>query len=284
MTSGFDELSLALFTALAPAGAVAFIVVALARLGAASREEAVRIDRMCACPFSVCLVGFIASATHLGTPANALHVFWGIGRSPLSNEVLSAVAFLFLVGAYWMMAFKRNFPDKIAKPWLVLTCAAAIVFIACTSVAYSVDTVPTWNTTFTPVNLLFSGLLPGPLLGLLFTGLAQAQRPLGDLLVVAVASFALVAGTIVLVAHQQSLALVANNEIVASSLVPHYPLAIAAHAALGITGITCAALTLRRGAKHHNVIVLRVLACVFALAAVFITRLVFYQLHMTVGF
>ncbi|WP_442904588.1 DmsC/YnfH family molybdoenzyme membrane anchor subunit [Gordonibacter sp.] len=69
---------------------IACIASALARLGTASREEAVRIDRMCACPFSVCLVGFIASATHLGTPANALHVFWSIGRSTLSNEVRNA--------------------------------------------------------------------------------------------------------------------------------------------------------------------------------------------------
>ena len=96
MTSGLDNLSLALFTALAPAGVVAFIIMALARLFAIDHERAVRIDRMIALPFAVALVGFIASATHLGTPANALHVFSGVGTSPLSNEVLAAVMFLFL--------------------------------------------------------------------------------------------------------------------------------------------------------------------------------------------
>ena len=75
MTSGFDELSLALFTTLAPAGTIAFIALALARLLERDHEAAVRIDRLAALPFSVVLVGFIASATHLGTPANALHVF-----------------------------------------------------------------------------------------------------------------------------------------------------------------------------------------------------------------
>ena len=68
MTSGLDNLSLALFTALAPAGVVAFIIMALARLFAIDHERAVRIDRMIALPFAVALVGFIASATHLGTP------------------------------------------------------------------------------------------------------------------------------------------------------------------------------------------------------------------------
>ena len=116
MTSGLDNLSLALFTALAPAGVVAFIVLALARIFSADHDRAVRIDRMIALPFAVALLGFIASATHLGTPANALHVFAGVGTSPLSNEVLSAVVFLFLSGSYWMAAFKVNFPDALAKP------------------------------------------------------------------------------------------------------------------------------------------------------------------------
>ena len=176
MTSGFDELSLALFTTLAPAGTIAFIALALARLLERDHEAAVRIDRLAALPFSVVLVGFIASATHLGTPANALHVFSGVGRSPLSNEVLAAVAFLFLAGSYWMAAFKQHFPDSVAKPWLVLTCADGAALVACTSLAYAVDTVPTWDTWFTPTNLWFSALLAGPMLGLLFLHLARAGR------------------------------------------------------------------------------------------------------------
>ena len=137
MTSGLDNLSLALFTALAPAGVVAFIIMALARLFAIDHERAVRIDRMIALPFAVALVGFIASATHLGTPANALHVFSGVGTSPLSNEVLAAVMFLFLAGSYWMVAFKVNFPDAAAKPWLLVACLAGIALLACTSQAYA---------------------------------------------------------------------------------------------------------------------------------------------------
>ncbi len=92
--SGFDSFSLALFTTLAPAGVVAFIVLALVRLTCRNHDEAVRVDRIIALPFAVTLIGFIASATHLGTPANALHVFSGVGTSPLSNEVLAAVIFL----------------------------------------------------------------------------------------------------------------------------------------------------------------------------------------------
>ena len=176
MTSGLDNLSLALFTALAPAGVVAFIIMALARLFAIDHERAVRIDRMIALPFAVALVGFIASATHLGTPANALHVFSGVGTSPLSNEVLAAVMFLFLAGSYWMVAFKVNFPDAAAKPWLLVACLAGIALLACTSQAYAVRTVPTWNTPYSPANLLLTGLFEGTVLSQLF--LAAAKVPL----------------------------------------------------------------------------------------------------------
>ena len=198
MTSGFDEFSLALFTTLAPAGTIAFIALALARLLERDHEAAVRIDRLAALPFSVVLVGFIASATHLGTPANALHVFSGVGRSPLSNEVLAAVAFLFLAGSYWMAAFKQHFPDSVAKPWLVLACAAGAALVACTSLAYAVDTVPTWNTWYTPANLWFSALLAGPVIGLLFLHLARAGRRRYGAVLVAVSIVALAAGTVCL--------------------------------------------------------------------------------------
>ena len=265
MTSGFDAFSLGLFTSLAPAGVVAFLALALVRLWSRDRTASVRIDRMIALPFSVVLIGFIASATHLGTPANALHVFSGVGRSPLSNEVLSAVAFLFLVGSYWMMAFKERFPDAVAKPWLALACLAGIALIACTSMAYNVDTVPTWDTAFTPANLVLAALLAGPVLGLLFLELAQV-RPRA------------------LALHQESLSAIANNEFAASTLAPSYPAVIGAHLIVGAIALAIAGLSMKRVQSRRTTLALRATASLLALAAVFVTRIVFYHLHMTVGF
>lgn len=284
MNSGFDSFSLALFTSLAPAGVVAFIVLACARLGTRNHDAAVRIDRMIALPFSVALVGFIASATHLGTPANALHVFSGIGRSPLSNEVLSAVAFLFLVGSYWMTAFKQRFPDAVARPWLALSCVAGVVLITATSTAYSVHTVPTWDTPYSPANLVLSALLAGPILGMLFLEIARARIFRLEIGLLAAACLALIVGTVVLAMHDASLSLVANNEIAATSLAPRYPAAIAAHLVLSIAGVAAAGLSLRRGQAARLTLILRTAASVLALAAVLVTRIVFYNLHMTVGF
>ena len=278
MTSGFDAFSLGLFTSLAPAGVVAFLALALVRLWSRDRTASVRIDRMIALPFSVVLIGFIASATHLGTPANALHVFSGVGRSPLSNEVLSAVAFLFLVGSYWMMAFKERFPDAVAKPWLALACLAGIALIACTSMAYNVDTVPTWDTAFTPA------LLAGPVLGLLFLELAQVRPRALERALVVLAAPALVAGTVVLALHQESLSAIANNEFAASTLAPSYPAVIGAHLIVGAIALAIAGLSMKRVQSRRTTLALRATASLLALAAVFVTRIVFYHLHMTVGF
>ena len=54
------------------------------------------------------MVGLVASATHLGNPANALYVFTGVGRCPLSTEVFAAVIFLALAGVYLLYSFVEH--------------------------------------------------------------------------------------------------------------------------------------------------------------------------------
>lgn len=284
MNSGFDVLSLALFTTLAPAGTIAFMALAAARLFAMDREIIVRIDRMMALPFSVCLIGFIASATHLGTPANALHVFSGIGRSPLSNEVFSAVILLFCVGSYWMIAFKQTFSDQLAKPWLTAGIIAGILFLGFTSSAYAVHTVPTWNTAFSPANMLLSALFSGPLLGMLFLGFCEIKNSLLPQFLFAISGISFIVGSIVLVFHQQSLEGIANNVTTAAANIPQYTSIIVFHTVIGLLGLASAAFSLRKGSGFRTKLIACGTAAFASLIAVFITRIVFYQLHMTLGF
>ena len=87
----FGEITLVLFTTLAPSGAVAYLIMGLPVLvGRAQDEVARRLNRWSCLPLVVTMVGLIASATHLGNPSNALYVFTGVGRSPLSTEVFAA--------------------------------------------------------------------------------------------------------------------------------------------------------------------------------------------------
>ncbi len=93
MISGFEtalgEITLVLFTTLAPTGALAVLIMGLPIIvGKATEHEIARINKYLCIPLIVSMVGLIASATHLGNPANALYVFSSLGTSPLSNEVL----------------------------------------------------------------------------------------------------------------------------------------------------------------------------------------------------
>lgn len=284
MTSGLDNLSLALFTALAPAGVVAFIIMALARLFAIDHERAVRIDRMIALPFAVALVGFIASATHLGTPANALHVFSGVGTSPLSNEVLACRDVL-VPG--WILL------DGRLQGELSRCCCEAMAArrlpcrnrpLACTSQAYAVRTVPTWNTPYSPANLLLTGLFEGTVLSQLFLAAAKVPLSRWSFLLVGLGAASLAAGVVSMLAQNAYLASIANNEISAASLAPGYPLVIGIFALVGAGALLLDSWALRPRATECARLILRIAAAILAFAAVFATRIVFYNLHMTVGF
>ena len=109
------------------------------------------------------------------------------------------------------------------------------------------------------------------------------ERALERALVV-LAAPALVAGTVVLALHQESLSAIANNEFAASTLAPSYPAVIGAHLIVGAIALAIAGLSMKRVQSRRTTLALRATASLLALAAVFVTRIVFYHLHMTVGF
>ena len=173
----FGEITLVLFTTLAPSGAVAYLIMGLPVLvGRAQDEVARRLNRWSCLPLVVTMVGLIASATHLGTPSNALYVFTGVGRSPLSTEVFAAVIFLALAGVFWLYSFAERPHVGLQRGLLAAIDVAIVAFVVAVAFAYNVDTILTWSLPLVPVSLLLNALLGGPLLALV--GFAVASRGL----------------------------------------------------------------------------------------------------------
>ena len=172
--TAFSEITLVLFTTLAPSGAVAYALMSFPIIRERLSDDAHRrIDKALCIPLIVSLVGLVASATHLGNPANALYVFMGVGRSPLSNEVFSAVIFLAFTGVYWLYSFAVK-PRRLLQRLLAVgACVSAIACITAIAFAYSADTIITWNTPFSPLSLWANALLGGPVLAIL--GLRAAR-------------------------------------------------------------------------------------------------------------
>ena len=256
MISGFDtalgEITLVLFTTLAPSGVVAFICMGLPVLGrGASVALRQRLNVFLGLPLVVAMVGLVASATHLGNPANALYVFLGVGRSPLSTEVFCAVVFLALAGLYWLYNFVEHPKPQLQRAWLVLAMLAGAVFVAAVGCAYAADTIVSWHTVYVPLNLMLNALVGGPILaiaGLRAAGYEPVEGRMGRVL----------------------------------TMVPSYGLMVCAFGVLGMAGIGLDAVEL--WPRRVRLSVGRAAgAAVLVLAGIFVMRFAFYMMHMTVG-
>lgn len=298
-----NDIGLAVFTTLAPAATFAYVVLALlAMFGSLTPRERSCLESWLILPLALATVGLIASATHLGNPANALYVFRAVGRSPLSTEVLAAVVFLGTSCSYWLACIYFKSTGVIRRLWLGASIVTAFVFVWGTANAYDMDTVVTWTTLFARVNLVLTGLAgccPLACLVLVCTGQAH-RRPRLTRWVAAVSLVGALLACISMFLQNNELALLRNGYGTAAELVPLYPVAIVAFA-LSSCGATVASLAVLRRFRctlgngpdvvaldanspaERRAIGLLLLATLVSYMGTFAVRFSFYCFHMTSG-
>lgn len=277
-----EELPLVFFTALAPMGIVCMIVLLALMLGRRfSHQECIALNQLAWIPLGVTTVGLIAAAAHLGTPANALFVVMGVGRSPLSNEVLLAVVFLGACGANWLYSFIRA--DKVAlkKVAALLIIVVGVAALLSIAFAYNVDTIQSWHTVYVPVNLVLGALVGGLLLTqmvIIFGTGANEHANLKKLLPLTALVFLLL--------HILSIGLqwaqlwnMSGAYGTAADFAPLYPLMASLYAMFGVGGILLAA-NIHRFKRQR---LASVAAVVLAACGHFVVRFGFYMMHMTLG-
>lgn len=322
--NALGEVTLVLFTTLAPSGAIA--VMAMAGILLFSRMDETTYARLnkCLCiPLVFTMVGLVASATHLGNPSNALFVFFRVGSSPLSNEVFAAVLFLACVGLYWLYSFAMRPIKALQRILLVLQVLLGAMFIAMVSMAYSVDTILTWNTFFGPLSLWLNAFTGGPLLLLTTLHCARWNPLFGRFSTLAwiMSLMALIASAITYGFQWMALQRMSNSIADAVQLVPYYVGMVASFVLLCGLGLALVGLTLLKakragkamganaavasGEKNDcksvngleppkaeedaipfclDVVTLKLSAsCVLVFAGIFVMRFAFYMSHMTVG-
>lgn len=270
--NAIGELALVVFTTLAPAAAVGYALSCLALVFSDCEplERNERLHKLFA-PLSICMIGLIASAAHLGNPANVLYVLTGITRSPLSNEVTGAVVFLALAAMFWLYSFGLKPNVMLQRVWAGLICAAALVFITLVSIAYDVETIVTWHSFHTPLSIWCNAFAAGPLLAILtiklggpLNGETRFFKPMATICLAATAI-----GIIVYLLQGFSLYSMGNYILTAQELFPYYWAAFALHVVLGAAAV----LTRRRIA----------LSTTLMFTAIFVMRFSFYIFHMTAG-
>lgn len=289
MINGFgtalDEITLVLFTTLAPSSIFALMCVALYLLTVntdAQRRQ--RVNKMLVLPLTASTVGLVASATHLGNPANALYVLLGVGRSPLSTEVFITVAFLMLAGLYWLYSFAKHTSQGLQRVWLGLILAAGVLAITVIAFAYNSRTIVSWFTVYVPLNLWLNALVGGSLLALLTlqaAGETHIATNRFTRVMLMVSGFALLGNTVSLVLQNLELPHIENAFVTAAELVPAYGMLIAVFFVLCAFGLGIYVASVRNARMPR----LRwgITACALSLAGIFITRFAFYMMHMTVG-
>lgn len=299
-TLAFGEITLVLFTTLAPSGAIAYLIMGLPVLtGRVSGEAARRLNQWSCLPLVVTMVGLVASATHLGNPSNALYVFTGVGRSPLSTEVFSAVIFLALAGVFWLYSFAEQPRVGLQRALLAAIDVAIIAFVVSVAFAYHVDTIPTWSLPLVPVSLVLNALFGGPLLALVgfaVAGYDVGRRGARSLIVLA--ATACVANIAVYAALGLQLQSIENELVSAADLVAGYPAYVAAFALLATVSLVLAWRTVakhgscqsserqgdkKRPASPKTLLAPLAIASLLAFAALFLMRFTFYMSHLTIG-
>lgn len=273
----FSELPLAVFTTLAPIGAGAFMVLAFAVAGGKIDDaHAKAIDKLMLVPIVFVLIGLIASTIHLADPSHMMYALAGIGRSPLTNEICAASAFLVFAVVYWLACGLGN-PSKSFRGTLaIITGFLGAVLAIFTGLAYMIPTIASWSTPLNVVQMLGFALVGGAALIALF-GAMKGQDQLTALLkVLAAVGVVLaiigVAGQLVFTNGLET-AVLSGAGLVAEAL----PAAVVG---LVLLVVACA-LTIKTAASKNAVY--GWIAVVVAVCGVFALRFAFYALEMSVG-
>lgn len=283
--TALQEITLVLFTTMAPSGT--FAVAALAAISASGRrreEGASRtLDQFLWIPLAITLVGLVFSATHLGNPANALYVLLGVGSSPLSNEVTAGVVFLGAAGVYWLLSFSLRpmvGPKNVLSAMVVLS---AVAFITAIAFAYDAATILTWHTPMVPASLWASAVLGGPLLATVTLRISGSEvlAKGKERAFAVVSAVGLVAATALYLLQGGVVARAENSLVSASELVPFYLPMVAVFFVLALAGI--AVVFMPRSASRRRRPRWDCLGALLALSGIFVMRFAFYMMHMTVG-
>ena len=277
--TAIHELPLVLFTTIAPSGAVAYAVLAALLLSGRTRPEDVRrMEKVLGVPIVIVLGGLVASASHLGTPTNALYVLTRIGKSPLSNEMAAIVVFLGFASALWLYSFAEAPNRAVKKSLLVLSLIGSLVFLVCAGYAYSpfMSAIVTWALPTVPAGLVLTAIVGGPVLALTVMRVAGIRThgiPMTSSLV-ALSIVALIASTATFVAQGLAYVQISNYVVTATELVPQYWPMVVSYALLCAGGIAAVSTRTRPGSF---------IASTLVLGGIFVMRFAFYMSYMTEG-
>ncbi|MGI9276342.1 MAG: dimethyl sulfoxide reductase anchor subunit family protein [Endozoicomonas sp.] len=154
-----DQLSLVFFTVLAQSAVGIFIALGLVEL--LGKPSGRALNQSFISVWIIMAIGALASVTHLGQPLRMFNVLSGAAHSPLSMEIISMMLFGGAGVAFTAMRLFRVAPG-LQKPLLVVAMILGGWLIVSIANVYTLETVPTWNSSWTCFQFLMTAAVVGP--------------------------------------------------------------------------------------------------------------------------
>lgn len=222
-------------------------------------------------------LGLLASTAHLGSPLRAINAFNQVGSSWLSNEILASILFFASGGLLWLLTVLNKSSSIINTVLLVLSIIFGVFFMYAMVNVYLIDTVPTWNTIYTPLAFVATILVSGVMYGhslLSFAKLNTTAISTFSKLVVGAGLALIVLSTI---NHILSLNDINSSLYSASSLVPQLSQLVSARLILLMIGVGLWFVGTKQSTSFQF------LGFAVVLISELMSRGIFFGLHMSAG-
>lgn len=175
------ELPLVFFTVLSQSAVGAFIILLVSSRIAPIGERQFTLSLLG--PLIVLGLGLIASLCHLGQPLRAFNTLLGLGRSPMSAEIVLIGLFALFAG---LTFFTRLFGigcEKLHFGLAAIACLFGVAFVVAVPFVYQLPTVPAWDTPLTMAAMILTALIGGGMLAAL-CGANQLGLVIGGLAII----------------------------------------------------------------------------------------------------
>ncbi|ACH64057.1 DMSO reductase anchor subunit [Aliivibrio fischeri MJ11] len=278
----WHEWPLILFTVLSQTAVGAFLVLGCVTLsGKLSQDEDARLHRNMFFIWVLMGLGLIASTMHLGSPLRAFNALNRVGSSWLSNEIFASSLFFAAGGFYWLLKVVNKGSDALKKGLLLISMVIGIGFMYAMIKVYLINTVPTWNSIYTPIMFLLTMAISGLAFAhTLLVATNHKREELSNALPV-FASIALAISLIATVSQLIGLSHISSAIIVASDIIPN--MATLQVLRLGLLFVGFVLMFSPRLISSQPKLPVILLSFVCILVSELINRGVFYGLHMSVG-
>ena len=162
-----SEWALVAFTILSQMSVGTFVVLGivntLARRKYGAKAADTLSDRALLAIGPVIILAFISFLFHLANPFTAYRAVANLGTSWLSREILSGVLFAITGGVFAIMQWRKIGSDTLRTVIAWIAALIGLFFVFAMANVYMIETVPTWNTVFTPLSFFTTTFLLGTL-------------------------------------------------------------------------------------------------------------------------